>query len=336
MSVCAGYRLRLRVRTRIGLTTDATSLSITIAGREVTIKSQILDQPLSETTWIVFGARGFSTLSEAKAFGEQLRIMVEVSALCSRLGADVGEDMATSDMSETFARSIGLLQPDERITPNIHGIEVLPDDDKNRIFVLEIRGKTTADPDQLLGALTELSTEIPLSMSAAAPSVRILNLALMNPQPLAQIALAFSAVEALGQDEKWSSAQVDLLENLAAEIETQADEHDVERLEIAAAIRRNLHRLGLRQGVMRVLERLGLKHLQKEWDRLYGLRSGVFHGTSRLTESEIHTLAWQTVTLCSKVVFALIERDGIKLPSVASMHFGGADDLTNSPSSRAR
>jgi hypothetical protein len=56
MTEPVGFRLRLRVRIGKALTASELSLSVKLAGREVTIKSQKKDQPLSEATWIIFGA----------------------------------------------------------------------------------------------------------------------------------------------------------------------------------------------------------------------------------------------------------------------------------------
>ncbi len=269
------------------------------------------------------GARGFATETEARNFGEQLRLILEVAAVCSRLGVDVGQDKPSSWMNEGFARAKGLLQPHERIGPNIHRLMILPDDDNTRFPSIEAGGVVTANPAQLLDAMTELAGELPLSISAGARGVRLLNFALMSSQPLAQIVLAFSAVEALGQDETWTKAQSQLIEKLATEVEAEAD-YEAERLEVADALRRSFHRIGLRQGVMRVLSNLNLNDLRKEWDRLYGLRSGVFHGTVELTEQEICQLATDTVRLCGRITLAVLARDGVKLPSIANVHFGGA------------
>lgn len=318
-----GFRLRYRVRIGRALTTDDVSRTITVAGRAVSITSQQKDQPLSETKWVILSARGFDVENEAYAFGEQLGIMMEIAALCSRLGVDVGQNKPTGWVSEEFARSSGRIRAHERIAPNVHGLLILPDDENTRIPLVEVQGKISADPAQLLGAMRELAESLPLKISAAASGVRLLNLALMNAEPLTQIVLAFSAVEALGQDETWTKAQTKLIQKLAAEIKAGAGDHDTEALEVADALLR-LHRIGLRQGVKRVLSHLNLSDLQREWDRIYGLRSGVFHGTVKLTDSEIHQLANDTVNLSGRIVLSLIERDGIDPPTVARLHFSDA------------
>jgi len=118
-----------------------------------------------------------------------------------------------------------------------------------------------------------------------------------------------------------TDAQTALLAQPAAQVEAGTSGQDDERMEIADALRRGLHRFGLRQGVTRVLARLGLQHLRKEWDRVYGIRSGLFHGTAQLAEHEIAELANSAITLCGRVILTLAEGDGVTLPSVSDVHF---------------
>ncbi len=133
--------------------------------------------------------------------------------------------------------------------------------------------------------------------------------------------LTFSAVEELGQNEKWSEAQETLIKQLAEAAESSKEGTGAERAEVARAIRNGLFPLSLRQGVMRLLSRLGLRDLGKEWDRLYGIRSGIFHGTARLSDSEITQAAMGTVTLCGAVVLAIVAKEGTRVPSIAARHF---------------
>jgi len=174
-----------------------------------------------------------------------------------------------------------------------------------------------ANPSMLEGALTEIAAGPRVRLSSSAEGVRLLNLALINPQPLAQVVLAISAVEALGQNEEWTKAQTALLHQLATQVLAGTSGQDAERIEVADALRR----FGLRQGVVRVLARLGLQQLGKEWDRVYGLRSDLFHRRARLPEPEIAELAYSAITLCGRIILTLAERDGVTLPSVSHVHF---------------
>jgi hypothetical protein len=108
--------------------------------------------------------------------------------------------------------------------------------------------------------------------------------------------LSLSAVESLGQNEKWTEKQTLLINQLATQAESRSH-GDIEYNEVAEALRRSLYRLGLRQGVMRILASLDLQHLRKEWDRIYTARSGLFHGTCKMTEPEIGQLAIDAVTV---------------------------------------
>jgi hypothetical protein len=317
----SGYRVRLRVWLAKSLNAQDLSRIVNLAGRVVTIVSQEGGQQLADANWIVLQARGFASEEEANHFGTQLRTITELAGVCCRLGVNVGHGRPPLWMNEEFARSMGLIQPHERLHPNVHGLAILPDDDLTRFPLVHIEATVRADPAQFEGALTELAAGQWVQLSAAAEGVRLLNLALLNPQPLAQAVLAISAVEALGQDQEWTDAQTALLAQLAAQVEAGTSGQGDERMEIADALRRGLHRFGLRQGVMRVLARLELQHLRKEWDRVYGIRSGLFHGTAQLAEHEIAELATSAITLCGRIILTLAERDGVTLPSVTDVHF---------------
>ena len=320
MKEAIGFRLRLQVRLGTPLGTDEVCLITRLAGREVTIRSRKDGQPISKAKWIVLGARGFSTEPEARDFGERLRANVQLAALCSRLGADTGLDTVLSWISEDWCRSNGLLAFHQRSGPHMHGLSVLPDDDNTVIFYSEPQVTKTSNPDLFLDAMRELAEQPSITESTITLSVRLLNLARINPEPLARIVLTFSSVETVAQDESWSDNQRVLIKKLAVEITDHAD-GDRERLEVAEALQR-MHRIGVRQGVKRVLCRNGLSHLRKEWDRLYDLRSSLFHGSKQLTEQEVNSLENGAMKLCSRIILGIIKRNGINLPSVAIRNFG--------------
>ena len=72
----------------------------------------------------------------------------------------------------------------------------------------------------------------------------------------------------------------------------------------------------------RVLCRNDLSHLQQEWDRLYSLRSSLFHGSNQLEEQEVNSLANDAMELCSRIILGIIKRNGINPPSIAIKNFG--------------
>lgn len=320
------FRARLRVRLGKALSSDNLVLVARIGGREVEIKSQTKDEPLRKAKCVVLSAGGFVSEAEAMAFGEQLRAVAKIVGICTRLGIDAGEDQATTWIAEAYARSMGLIKEDERIHPNVHGLLVYPDDGLSRIAIGNLEAVVTFDPAQLIQAAEQLGKTLPIALSTVDASVRILNLALMSTEPLTQVVLAISVVEALGQDEDWTDNQRVILNQLADDLEGGADTGS-ERKEISDALRRNLHRIGLRQGVLRVLARLKLEHLKKEWDRIYTMRSGIFHGTEHLSESETQQLAQDSITLCGKIVITLLGHEGIEIPAVAMTHYPKKDSV---------
>ncbi len=225
-----------------------------------------------------------------------------------------------SQINEELWRSEGWLAPHQRYGPDVHGLSILPDDENTVFIHIKAGGTVTSDPTQFLNAMRLLAEQPSIIESKVTLPVRLLSLAHINPQPLARIVLAFSATEMVAQDENWSDKQRDLIKKLVAEITNQAG-GDRKSLEVAEALHR-MHWIGVRQGVKRVLCRNGLSHLQKEWDELYSLRSGLFHGSKQLTEQEVNSLANDAMKLCSRIILAIIKRNGVKLPSVANKNFG--------------
>jgi hypothetical protein len=311
------FRARLRVRLGMALNSDELILIAKVGGREVEVRSVNSDEKLRDAKWIVFGSGGFASEAEAQAFGEQLRSVAGIVGFCLRLGIDVGEDKTTTWVNEEFARSIRLIGPDERLHPNVHGLTIHPDDGRSRFPSTSATLSGAYSPTQLVQAIEGFGIDLPPPLSGAEVGVRLLNRALMTSEPLTQVVLAVSVVEALGQDEKWTEKQRCNLQALAELMET-GHHTDQEDKEIADALLRSVHRISLRQGVLRVLTRLKLEHLKKEWDRLYGMRSGVFHGTEHLSETEIRQLAQDCITLCGKIVIALLKEEGIGVPEITA------------------
>ncbi|MCY3682220.1 MAG: hypothetical protein OXH16_12530 [Gemmatimonadetes bacterium] len=283
-----GFRLRLQIRLET-LGTNEVCLTTRLAGREVTIRSRQDGQPISKAKWIVLGARGFATEPEARAFGERLRANVQLAALCSQLGADTGLDKVLSWINEDWWRSMGRLAPHQRSAPDVHGLSILPDDDNTLIPYSEPQVTKTSNPDLFLDALHELAEQPSITEPKVTIAVQLLNLARINPQPLARIVLAFSAVETVAQVEN------------------------------------RRQRISVRQRVKRVLCRNSLSHLHEEWGRLYDLRSHLFHGSKQLAEQEVNSLANDALNLCSRIILAIIKRNGVKLPPLPTKISGVSD-----------
>jgi hypothetical protein len=65
-----------------------------------------------------------------------------------------------------------------------------------------------------------------------------------------------------------AEAQQRLLDELALAATSSTIGTSEERDEVAASMKRGLHKVGLRQGVLRLLDRHGLSGLRKSWDDL--------------------------------------------------------------------
>ena len=318
-----GYRARLRVRLRKRLHSEAISRLLEVGGREVTVRPQAANTAFHGDDWLVFHAGGFSSEDEARGFGERLSMVVELTGLSLMSGVDVGGNRPALWMNEDWARSLGIIEPHERMFPNVHGLSVVPDSDHVRFPVAQINAHVHEVADLFFDTLTEIGQSLPQRLSGCAEGIRILNAALLSTHPLAQVALAISAVEALGQNEDWSEGQRNLLNALAEQVGAGSELSSKECEEIVGALRRGTHKIGLRQGVLRILRELNLSELRKEWDRIYGLRSGLFHGTSPFNEAETNVLAADAIRLCGRIIMTVAQREGIKPPAVFVGRYGG-------------
>lgn len=330
------YRLWLKFRVGKALATEEVALTASLAGREVTIKSERESQRLSEASWLLVECRGFETEGDARSFGEDLRRAVHLAGLCARVGVDAGdrgEDRAVSWVNAEFLQRLGILDPDTRVGPDIHGILVLPDDGKT-LFArggrAEVRVRSNAD--DFVRALEEAFPEPDLSMGDRPEirrAVRVLNLAQINTDPIAKVVLSISTVEGLAIDPDWTELQKEVIANAADWVE-RAHGGEESTGQVIEAIRR-IRQSSIRQRIHRMLTENDLSHLWEDWDVLYSKRSRLFHGGGgddgeqrgdHLAESELHTMAQEAMTLCGRIVLSLAKRNGIAIPSRASVHFG--------------
>ena len=330
------YRLWLKLRVGKALATEEVALTASLAGREVTIKSERQLQPLSEASWLLVESRGFETEDDARTFGEELRRAVHLAGLCARVGVDagdLGEDRTVSWFNPEVLRGGGVLDPDARIGPDIHGILVLPDDGKT-LFVRVGRAEATvySNADHFVRALEEAFPG-PEVFVAERPAirwaVRVLNLAEMNTDPIAKVVLSISTIEGLASDPGWTELQKGMIRNAADWLEREHGGGEATG-QVIEAIRR-IRQSSIRQRIRNMLAENDLLLLWEDWDALYSKRSRLFHGRGgddgeqrgdHLIESELHTVAQEAVTLCGRIVLSLAKRKGVAIPSRAGVHFG--------------
>ena len=147
---------------------------------------------------------------------------------------------------------------------------------------------------------------------------RALNLAQINHEPLVQVVLAVSSIEAMAADsEGWTDAQLGMIKWAAARVRS---EFGAAANPVVDAIRKTHHR-SLRQQTRRLLERHGLLDRRSEWENVYARRSGLFHGGAGGESPDVHRLAADAMRVCGGIVRSIARREGAVLPNAAHAHF---------------
>lgn len=302
------YRVRLRFRLLKKLGIDAPEHRFRVGQHEAVLSAAVPDVPIKDSEWLVINVRCLPSEEEARSFGKGLRTAVELASVSTRLGVDVGRDLATSGLGQHVKEHI-LRETGAVVRDNIHGLDVLEDDPRVVYFAMSGTATVHANPEPFLPLAAELHDQTQALSEQSRDVLLLLNYALMRPEPVAQIVFAFSAVETLGQNLTWSDGQRDLLAHLA-QVATQSNfASPAESQEVADAVRKSLHRLTLRQGVMRLLASIGLQHLKGAWDALYGERSTLVHGLAPRPGADYSDLAHRAVTLCGHILLRAIAKE---------------------------
>ncbi len=330
------HRLRLKLRVGKPLATEEVVLTVSLAGREVTIKSEEESQPLSKASWLLMECRGFETEDDARTFGEELRRAAYLAGLCTRVGvdaSDTGEDCTVSWVNPDILWSSGISDRDVRVGPDIHGISVLPDDGKTIVSSsdqLELSVRSNAD--DFVGALEEAFPRPELTAAerpAMRRAVRVLNLAEINTDPIAKVVLSISTIEGLATDPDWTEMQKGMITSAANWLERKHGAEE-EAQQVIEAIQK-IRQISIRQRIRNMLDNNDLSHLWEDWDALYSKRSRLYHGRGgndgeqrgdHLAESELHNLAQGATTLCGRIVLSLAKQNGVAIPSQADKRFG--------------
>ncbi len=221
----------------------------------------------------------------------------------------MGVDRATSGLAQGAADAVES-QTGVRPRANVHGLDVFPQNPPAVIFAFSGTGMVLFSAQMFLDFLNNALRELPDALPRSHAALVLLNAALINPEPLAQLVLSISAVEMLSQGEAWSDAQRDYLAKLAVDALQAPGLTVVEAKEIAEAIKRSF-RVSVRQGVLRLLKKLDLDALKDQWETIYDSRSRIFHGQLQLESSEISQLAGTATMICSKIVLTHAKGEGI-------------------------
>ncbi len=304
----ATYRVRFRFRVQAKLNISDPEYRFKIGDIDAVLSSPVTEMPIRESEWLHLNVRGFETQTEAELFGRRLKTAAQISSIASRQGIDPGVDLPTASFSQAITDM--LREKHDVITrPNVHGVDVFPDDPRVTFLAFNAAGSVVRQPEPFLTDLGPLMNGSENVSQSALDVILLLNYALMRPEPVAQIVFAISAVEMLGQNENWNADQKRILEELAVQAERAAIGTELERQEISSAIRTSLHKLTLRQGVLRLLDDLGLAHLRKAWDELYGERSKLVHGLAPKPGADYAPLASKAVNLCGRILIAAVAKE---------------------------
>ncbi len=303
------YRARLRFRVSKKLDVDSHEYVFSIGNTRVVLSPPSPNEKIRDSEWVILNARGFETEEDAWAFGNALALACESASAATRLGVDCGINRPTCDLAQAVKDRIKE-STDTIVRGNVHGLDVFVDAPNVSILSIQGTGTVRVRPDKFIETMSEIVEASPTVSQETRDVLLLLNYALMRPDPVSKIVFCISAVEMLGQNQEWSPSQAALIVALHDEALRNTDHCDeVERAEVANAIKKGLHKLSLRQGALRLLDSLGCSDLKREWDRLYGKRSTLVHGLAPEPGVDYSQLATDVVNFCGQVLLRYIARE---------------------------
>ncbi|MBJ6121638.1 hypothetical protein [Sphingomonas mollis] len=309
----SSFKLRLRVRFGSKLNTDEKSLKLTFKGRRVWLHPRQREQSLGTDAWVVFSATRFPTLEAATQFGQELQRSLSIICALRGLPVDVGGDnrptgQFCNEIKEAVLRDTGVWLRDD-----VHGLDVYPATVTSRIITVEgnLTIKFVIEP--YIDAMNQSAKQINRLSEAGFLSCELLNAAMMSNHPVAAATLSLAAVELLAVNEKRSSKQKEWIKKIRDSLETDATIIEADKVVLRKAVA-GMFNIGISDRVKKMLARLGMEDRADDWDRIYKLRSALFHGVRRLTQSEIISLGSEAPTLSRQIMRRYLEDQVGELP----------------------
>jgi hypothetical protein len=303
-----GFRVRLQFKIATLLQDPRQSLEVIIDGRPVEVASARGRKPLQESPWVAMTASGFDTPESAFAFGQRLKLTVQLIAARNRIGVDCGAERPLGTIGTIYRDEI-FKHSGVWMRGSIHGLDIFEDRENVRFISGEGTIQTLVNPTAFFDEVQKYHLNVDALTPVARDIVLLLNFALMTTEPVAQAVFAISAVEMIGQQDDWNKSQLAAIERLALHVKEDKTISSEEADEISDAIKRSLHKLSLRQGVLRLLKRLGLSGLKKDWDSLYGERCELVHGLAPEPGKSYSGLANRAINLCGYILLTALGKE---------------------------
>ncbi len=300
------WRVKLRVRLQSRLISDALEIKTRFRGRRVVIRSRNKGKLLSQSDWIIFVARRFSSVEAAAEFGLSLQCAVSAIAALRCIPIDVGADnVATTATSDVVKAA--LAKQGSWLIDDIHGVDVYPDLPTVLVLGSEASLTTTMSPHVLIDPLEQIGPQLSKLDERGRDASLLLNAAYIAQHPVAMVTLGVAAVELLAAGERWNSAQLGWIEGLKDHLADSHGLEDIDRAELVHGIN-GFRTMGVLARTRRLLESLDLGALRPRWERLYKKRSRLFHGEKRVSYAELVKMSSDARLLCQTVVEGYIRR----------------------------
>jgi hypothetical protein len=300
------YLFRLQFRLGKRLTETNPSVEINIGGRVLKLRSKVDTVSLKDSDKLIIQGEGFPDFESAQDYGVRIQRALALVAARRHLGVDIGHGTASKIQ---FGAAITDAAAAKGIT--IHavtdGLMVYPDDGSVLLLGMDMTAVVSTPVQPIISDLEALIDRAVKLEGVELDATLLLNAALMNSEPLAQLALSVAAVEMLAGRRKWSTAQLGALarlNELARNLEgLTGSEHD-EVLNASEGLRN----FGVNESCRRLIRELGRDELLPEWKRLYSARSQIFHGASYPTRQQIAEAAQLSKALAARIILAAAER----------------------------
>jgi hypothetical protein len=309
----AFYRMRLRVRFGNKLNTEARVIKLKYKGRRVLLRPRQQGLTLGSDEWVVFAATRFPSLEAAAQFGHDLQRSLSVICALRGLPVDVGGDnkptgMWSDEIKEEMFRQTGIWLRDD-----VHGLDVYPAFVTSQTVSLGATLTAKFVIETYIDAINQSTKQINILSEASSLSCELLNASTMSNHPVAAATLSLAAVELLAVNEKRSPKQKEWIKKIRDGLEADNSIIEADKIVLRKAVA-GMFNAGISDRVKKMLARLGMADRDDDWDRIYKLRSALFHGVRRLSQSEIISLGSEAPTLSRQIVRRYLEDQVGELP----------------------